>query len=274
MYEQPFSLRRLISPLVFTIVIGILAAGRADEIREAPQLAECFERHGFTGTFVLLDPATGKLTAFNLKRSQQRFVPASTFKIPNTLIGLDSGAVANVDELLPYGGKPQPFKHWEKDMNLREAIRESAVPIYQELARRIGLPTMRRKVHEFGFGNAETGEVVDRFWLDGPLAISAVEQTQFLARMLGGKLPVKPDAVTALKEITQQARTETYSLHAKTGWAMNQSPQIGWWVGWLEKRGQSFPFALNVDMKSDADGPKRAHLGKECLRKLLGVPEE
>src|SRR5690606_10185028 len=116
------------------------------------------------------------------------FVPASTFKIPNTLIGLATGAVKSVDEIFPYGGQPQPFKTWEKDMGLREAITLSNVPVYQELARRIGLERMQLNLLNMDFGNNEIGTVVDRFWLDGPLKISAVEQTRFLAKLAQGQL--------------------------------------------------------------------------------------
>jgi beta-lactamase class D len=87
-------------------------------------------------------------------------------------------------------------------MGLREAIKISNVAIYQELARRIGIERMRDGVKRLGYGNMEIGSVVDRFWLEGPLAISAVEQTQFLHRLVEGSLPIDPKALRAVKEIT------------------------------------------------------------------------
>src|SRR5690606_38824824 len=111
------------------------------------------------------------------------------FKIPNTLIGLSVGAVSSVDEVLPYGGKPQPFKAWERDMSLRDAISASNVAIYRELARRIGLERMRDHVARIDYGSAEIGTKVDDFWLSGPLKISAVEQTLFLASLADSALP-------------------------------------------------------------------------------------
>lgn len=111
-----------------------------------------------------------------------RFLPASTFKIPNSLIELSVGAVRSVDEVLPYKGPSQPFvKAWAKDMGRREAISLSNVPIYQELARRIGLDRMRENIVRMDYGNKEVGASVDSFWLSGPLKISAVEQALFLA---------------------------------------------------------------------------------------------
>ena len=220
------------------------------------------------GTFALLDPATDTVIVSNESRAKERFTPASTFKIANSLIGFDTGAVKSVDEVLPYGGKPQRFKAWENDMNLRDAIKASNVPVYQELARRIGLERMRAGVKKLGYGNMEIGDVVDRFWLDGPLAISAVEQTEFLSRLVAGKLPVSPEATRAVKEITLLEKTETYELHSKTGWHSDTRRQIGWWVGWVERDGKVYPFALNIDMAGDEDAAKRIPIGRDCLKAL------
>src|SRR5262245_46624638 len=170
-----FNPKRSILVLLLTVS---LASAEELKVQEAPSLGTIFEEHHVQGTFVLLDAGTGQFTVHNSIRAAKRFIPASTFKIPNTLIGLETGAVKSVDEVLPYGGKPQPFPDWEHDMGLREAIRLSAVPIYQELARRVGLERMNEWVARLNYGNATIGTEVDRFWLSGPLEISAMEQAQ------------------------------------------------------------------------------------------------
>jgi beta-lactamase class D len=171
--------------------------------------------------------------------------------------------------VLPYGGKPQRIKEWEHDMGLRNAIKISNVAIYQELARRIGIDRMRDGVKRLNYGNVEIGNVVDRFWLEGPLAISAVEQVEFVRRLTDGSLPIKPEAVQAVKEITLLEKTPDYELHAKTGWWVGPAPsQIGWWVGWIEREEKVFPFALNLDMTKDEDAPKRISIGRACLKAL------
>ncbi|MGV3531192.1 MAG: penicillin-binding transpeptidase domain-containing protein, partial [Chthoniobacteraceae bacterium] len=115
-------------------------------MKEHPGFAPIFEKAGVTGTFAMLDPVTNVIHVHNLERAQKGYVPASTFKLANSVIGLDCGAIASVDEVLPYGGKPQPIAAWEKDMSLRDAIKVSNVPVYQELARRIGLERMKAGV--------------------------------------------------------------------------------------------------------------------------------
>lgn len=220
------------------------------------------------GTFVMFDPLTEIFHISNSQRARQRFIPASTFKIVNTLIGLETGAVKSVDEVLPYGGKPQRFKQWEHDMSLREGIKLSAVPIYQELARRIGIEQMSASVKVLAYGNAEIGSVIDRFWLDGPLAISAVEQTQFLTKLTEGQLPIRASTAATLNEITMQEQTAEYFVHYKTGWVFDTTPQIGWVVGWVTRPDATYPFALNMDMPNADDASKRWPIAKACLRSL------
>lgn len=238
--------------------------------QESPEAAEVFSAAGMQGTFVLYDVSANRLTGYNQKRAETLFVPASTYKIPNTLIGLATGAVQSVDEVLPYGGKPQPVKAWERDMGLRDAIAVSNVPVYQELARRTGLQRMQAGLAALEYGNQETGTVVDTFWLRGPLAISAVEQARFLARLALKELPLSREIQTQVKDIIRIEHTEQWGLFAKTGTAMCYTPPVGWWVGWVEKSGTVYTFALNMDMLGPDDAARRAEVGRACLR-ALGV---
>lgn len=251
----------------FTLILS------ATTIVEKPELEKIFQGEKVTGTFVLSDPLTRTTYVANSKRAQKRFIPASTFKIANSLIGLEVGAVKNVDEVLPYGGKSQPFPEWEKDMNLRDAIRVSNVPVYQELARRIGLTRMAANLKKLRYGNQKIGSIVDQFWLQGPLEISALEQAEFLARLTQEKLPLKSSTLAAVKAITLLESTPTYKLYGKTGWGTATKPHIGWWVGWIERDNQNYSFALNMDILTKEDLAKRIEIGKECLRRLAKLDQ-
>ncbi len=253
---------RRIVPLLASLLLA--AAAHATEWIEKPELGRQFQAAGLAGTFVLYDAGADRMTVYDRKRAETRFTPASTFKVFNSLAGFDSGAVRDADEVLPYGGKPQWRAEWEHDTNLREAMRISSVPIYQEVARRVGLERMRGYIGAVGYGNGDIGQVVDRFWLDGPLAISPAEQVRFLARLAERRLPFSPRAMALTREIMQIERTPEYALFAKTGWAANTDPDIGWWVGWVERSGKTYAFALNVDLP-EGSGDKRVALGRRCL---------
>lgn len=242
--------------------LPLVAATPEDKLNAA------FAEADAEGTFVVLDPIQDRIFQHNAGRAQQRFVPASSFKIVNTLIGLHTGTVESVDIILPYGGESQPFPEWEKDMSLRDAIKVSNVPVYQELARRTGMKRMKAALTDFDYGNAETGKTVDRFWLDGPLKISAVEQVDFIRRMLNGDLGVSADCLEAIQDITLLEKTPEYELHGKTGWNSNRPPGIGWFVGWVKKGDAIYPFALNMDLAEADRLPIRISLSKKCLQAL------
>ncbi len=240
-------------------------------LEENPEIKTLFEQAATDGTFVLYNTATQKLSGYNTARAEQRFYPASTFKIPNTLIGLAVAAVENVDEVLPYTGGPKPFiKAWARDMGLREAICMSNVPIYQELARRIGLERMRSNVALLKYGNQDIGSKIDTFWLEGPLKISAVEQVRFLAKLAGGQLPYPPAVQASVRNILLLEQGSNWKLFGKTGWARTPEEKVGWWVGWLEQDKVVYAFSLNMHMPDIADAEKRITLGKASLE-ILGL---
>ena len=245
----------------------------AEPWREEPAVAALFRQAGVEGTFVLLDERRGELRGTNRTRAEQRISPASTFKIANALIGLSLGAVRSVDEVIPYNGDANPFvREWLEPMGLRGAMKVSNVPLYQELARRIGLQRMREAIARLGYGNQQIGTNVTTFWLRGPLAISAVEQTRFLSSLAHRTLPFPDQAQRQVAEITRVDSGPGWSLHAKTGWQNAPGAGVGWWVGWVQRGKQITPFALNIAMAGAADAPKREQLGRSSLQALGILP--
>lgn len=254
--------------LLFAVMLlPACVLAQAAEWKESAQLSQLFKREGVNATFIVHDLAADTYTVHDRQRAQTRYVPASTFKIANSLIGLSAGVVDNVDQVLPYGGGPTRRPEWAQDMSLRDAIRVSNVPVYQGLARRIGIERMRAGLRSFEYGNMDPGAVVDTFWLDGPLAISALEQTVFLDKLVQDKLPVPKAAMAAVRAILRQEGSA--ELYAKTGWgAPPGGGDIGWWVGWVKKDGKLYTFALNLDITDNETGAKRVPLGKASLQAL------
>lgn len=248
----------------FILIIFTTTTLFANELNQ--KIEEIFSKADTNATFVLYDMQKQKLIIHNQARAQKRYTPASTFKIANSLIGLETKAVKNIDEQIPYLGPENPFiASWKEDMGLRKAIAISNVPIYQELARRIGLKRMKHYLKIFEYGNADTGAIIDRFWLDGPIQISALEQVEFLKKLVKEELPISKEAQRDVKQILLFESADDYKLYAKTGWQNAPDSGIGWFVGWIENAEGSYIFALNIDMKGANDAPKRISLTKDCL---------
>ena len=259
-----------IKKIVLFALLFVVQQAFATPWQDNQKIQQLFKQAGVTGTFVVYDVSKDQLTGFNHKRAQTRFIPASTFKIPNSLIGLETGAISSVDEILPYGGGPQYMKSWERDMSLRDAIKVSNLSIYKELARRITLKRMQSNVKTLNYGNAKISNNIERFWLDGSLKISAIEQTAFLAKLANGTLPISAKTQTAVREISLLEQGKNWQLYGKTGWSNSTKPGTGWWVGWVKKDNKIYSFALNMNMSQIQDAEKRISLGKDSL-KVLGI---
>lgn len=251
--------------IIATLILIISSHVSATEWQHSPEIEQLFIEAEVRGTFVLYDVAEDTFIGFDRARAETRFIPASTFKVPHTLIALAESAVGNVDQVLPYGGQAQPIALWERDMSLRDALPISNVPVYQGLARQITLERMASHLALMDYGNQQTGNTVDTFWLDGPLSISAVEQAVFLARLAQNTLPYTACIQDQVREITRLESGEGWALHGKTGWTDAPDPEIGWWVGWVEKQGRVYSFALNMDILDASDLEKRMELGRKSL---------
>lgn len=203
-------------------------ASVSSDIEVRDDLLEAFDEAGVTGTFVVYDPDADSSIVVGAERAGERVVPASTFKAPHSLIALEMGVVDSVDEVIPYDGGEARFAVWEQDMSMRDALPVSNVPLYQEVAGRIGLDRMREHVELLEYGNAEIGNVVDEFWLLGPLEISASEQVRFLSRLATGDLPVAEANQEQVREITLVEERDDCRLHGKTGRAFDLDPERGW----------------------------------------------
>ena len=261
-------LHKLTALLLTSLLSTASVLAHAAEWRESARIDALFAEAGVRGTLVVHDVTADVYTVHDRPRAQTRFIPASTFKIPNTLIALDSAVVASVDTVLPYGGGRTARPEWAHDMSLREAIQMSNVPLYQGVVRRIGLERMAENVRKLGYGNADIGAQVDNFWLKGPLAISAVEQADFLQRLAEDRLPFSKAAMAAVRDITRQSCSA--DLHAKTGSGSGPDKDVGlgWWVGWVVKEGHLHTFALNIDAPDAATNAKRVPLGNAALQAL------
>lgn len=217
-----------------------------------PALGEAIAASGYAGTFVLLDPSTHALivaepapAAGAASIAETRFVPASTFKIPSSIIALETGVAAGPEFALAWDGVARDVEAWNRDHDLRSAYASSVLWFYQELARRIGAERMQTWVDRLDYGNRElAGAPIDAFWLAGPLAISPREQVEFLQRLHAGELAIgeRTRAIMLDDIMIHERREDGTIVRAKTGWADGEANNIGWFVGSVERPGRGLVY--------------------------------
>lgn len=208
-------------------------------------------------TFVMYDPEQKMFEIHNLDAAEIRRSPCSTFKIPNSLIGLESGVINNKDHVLKWDGTERWNENWNRDHTLESAFKHSTVWYYQELARQVGKATMQDFVDKMDYGNKDLSSGIDQFWLGNSLQISAMEQIRFLQKLYYNRLPFSPTNMDIVKEIMIYKTGDNYVLRGKTGSGFVEGETSwGWFVGYLEVKDKVYFFASNIEAKDDAWGPK------------------
>ena len=217
-----------------------------------------FDENKVEGCFTMLNNKDGKVTVYNMQFDTMRFIPASTFKIVNSLIGLEIGRITDEKMIIKWDGVKRWNEDWNKDLTMEEAFKVSAVPYYQEVARRIGKDTMQKWLDSLQYGNKKMSAHIDSFWLDNSLKISPDEQLGLVKRLYFDQLPFQKRTQQIVKEVMLQEENTLYSLSYKTGWGFDEkNNNIGWITGWIEENKHPFFFVLlikspdkNIDIKT------------------------
>lgn len=257
--------------LALFAAVFALSSCRESRIHEPKEWAELFKKYGIdSGCFMLRDHAHESLVMYNRGRCLERFTPASTFKIFNSLVALETGVAPDDRLVIPWDGVQRWNPDWNKDMDMREAFRVSNLMYFQEIARRIGRGNMQRYLDTVKYGNMRIGPKVDEFWLNDTLQISADEQVGLMKKLYFDELPFIVRTQSIVKTMMLREDTLNNRLYYKTGTGTSpRGNQLYWVVGFLEHsmrvtedaksmnkagvRNYPYFFALNFEMpKSDS----------------------
>ncbi|MCB2379626.1 class D beta-lactamase [Hymenobacter sp. BT635] len=264
---KPSLFRFCFRVLVLVLLTGFGASAQRITERDYQSY---FAAYGLQGSFLVLEAGANTYTAYNLPRCRQGFLPASTFKIPNTLIGLETGAVKDTTEVFRWDGVSRKFAQWNQDMTLARALRVSCVPCYQQLARRIGATRYQQWLPRLQFGRmAVTAATVDTFWLAGTSRITQFEQIDFLQRLQRGQLPVSARSMALTKALLVLSRGPGWVLRGKSGWTMQSGHDNGWFVGWVEQGSKTYFFALNAEPANGGPATEKFVLGRRAVTEQI-----
>ena len=230
-------------------------------------ISNLFEQAKTNGVITIYDGNSYASYGNNVSRANTYYVPASTFKMLNALIGIENG-LTTPDEVYEWRGEKRLFPAWEKDMTLTQAMTASAIPVYQELARRIGLNRMQNEVKRIGFGNSNIGNKVDDFWLVGPLKITPQQEAEFAYELANNRLPVSSASQEKVQTMMFNEEVNGNKVYAKSGWGWDVEPQVGWLTGWVVKpNGKIVAFSLNMEMRKEI-AAKRKEIAYQSLKQL------
>jgi beta-lactamase class D len=259
-------MRQIVS--VFTLLLVITSCGLPKfQVEEAVSLALINEESpNYDFAVVIYDMQAKEYFYYNDSLAHVSFSPASTFKIPNSLIGLETGILKDSTTRL--------LQDSMSNLTLKYAFQHSIVPYYQELARRIGEKNMQSFVNRFHYGNEKASPELTTFWLNGDLRISAMQQIEFLYKIEKQQLGLRPESYQTLMDIFELRYDHPFRLYGKTGWGVQDGQDIGWFVGFANWGKSRYLFATIMTSPEAYYGTfdfgnKRIELTKAAFQSLL-----
>ena len=238
--------------LLASFLISILFACSPNKVKQDSSLEKYFTENKVKGCFAVMDNGTGRFTIYNLARYRDSsYLPASTFKIVNSLIGLQTGVITN-DSMIIKWDSIKRRDAWDKDLSMYQAFRVSSVPYYQEVARRIGKDTMQHWLDSISYGSKKITTRIDSFWLDNSLKITPDEQLGLVKQLYFNQLPFFKTYQEVVRTAMKFEDNSNYSLSYKTGWGQDNGNQIGWMVGWVIENQHPYFFVLNIESTDPA----------------------
>lgn len=254
----------------FVIYYGIYS--KPNEINK-PEYQKILDSANVKGSILVFDPQLNNYYSNDFQWSRKGFLPASTFKIPNSIIALETGVAENDNTLFKWNGEKRRLPAWEKDLILKDAFRVSCVPCYQEIARKIGITRMKEFLKKFNYGKMDVNENnIDLFWLEGESRITQFQQIDFLHSFFFRKLPITSRTYEIMKRILLIEQNSEFSFSGKTGWSIRNGNNNGWFVGYIETAGKIYFVATNIVPKQDFDMDLfpiiRTNISLEAFKKL------
>ncbi|HOZ70691.1 MAG TPA: penicillin-binding transpeptidase domain-containing protein [Chitinophagaceae bacterium] len=260
-----------------SLLLGLYACS-PNNVKQDDSLGKYFTENKVDGCFAIMDNASGKFTVFNLGRYRDSsYLPASTFKIVNSLIGLQTGKIVNDSMIIKWDSVKRWKEDWNKDLTMYEAFRVSSVPYYQEVARRIGRDTMQLWLDSIKYGaQYDTQKVVirgavDSFWLNNTLKVTPDQQLGLVKKLYFDQLPFFKSYQEMVKRAMLFENNTNYRLGYKTGLGYLENGNIlGWVVGWVEENGHPYFFVLNAESPNrDIEMTKiRLKIVKDILKEM------
>jgi beta-lactamase class D len=235
--------------LIPALLVFLFAACSTNNVKEDESLKTFFDSAGVTGCFGLFNNGENNFIIYNLPRYRDSaFTPASTFKIVNSLIGIQTGIIRDENMVIPWDGIKRWNDDWNRDLTMKEAFAVSAVPYFQEVARRIGRDTMQRWIDSLGYGNRNISGPIDSFWLNNTLKIKPDEELGLVKKLYFDQLPFFKRTQDIVQSVMLREQNSNYKLYYKTGWGFpGPGRELGWVVGWIEENRHPYFFVLNIE---------------------------
>lgn len=248
--------------------------GLNDTVVVHQEFKKYFDSCSVTGSIAIYDNVKQKWILSDTIDTNVQTLPASTFKIINLLIALETKTISDENEIMKwvkttdtikYGYRPEIYH----DMSIKEAFEVSAGWVFVELAKKIGKENYKKYLTLANYGNINLSQKDADFWNFGAFGISPINQVEFLKKLYSGKLPFSKRNIEIVKQVMLSEQNEQYSIHSKTGWTRENGFNIGWWVGYIKNKKGTYFFATRLLQNRNNNRANFGNCRKEITKSIF-----
>jgi len=223
--------------LLFIVTILAFSSCKETRIHDHTDWGKFYEAHGIKNACIMIrDNNHESVDYYNKERCMERFMPASTFKIMGSLVGLETAIAPDEQYVIPWDSVVRGRDTCNRNMSMREAFRVSCYGYFKAIADKAGRKTLQEYLDTVKYGNMELGKEFDAAWVtDGVLKISADEQVGFVKRLYFNELPFSERTQRIVRSMMLWEETPEYRLSYKTGTGEIGDKYIYWVVGFVER---------------------------------------
>lgn len=279
-YQKESKILKLKSTAVFTILgglvasqipfISVMATNQEDyDFKNEKSLYIDLSEHftGYEGSFVLYDSQADQYQIYNEDKSTLRVSPNSTYKIYSALVGLETNVISDHHSTIQWDGTMYPFDTWNSNQNLTTAMQNSVTWYFQEIDKRNRADIILSYLKQLKYGNSDMSGGLDQYWLESSLKISPVEQVQLLKKLYTNQFGFKEKNIQTVKDEIKLEQKLDKSLFGKTGTGSVNGNEInGWFIGYVEQKGNTYFFATNIQNEKNASGQRAAEITLSILK--------
>lgn len=245
-----------------------------DTIEIRPDFKKYFDNCNAEGAIAIYDNNNHKWILSDTANTKKETLPASTFKIINLLIALETKTISSENDIVKWPGSIDTLKYDNRpdiyhDITVKEAFEVSAGWAFIELAKKIGKKNYKKYLNLCHYGNQNLSQKEADFWNFGAFGISPINQVEFLKNMYDEKLPFSKRNIEIVKRVMITEQNKEYTIHSKTGWTRANEMNTGWWTGYIENKNGVYFFATRLLQERKANRSDFGSCRKEITKSVF-----
>jgi beta-lactamase class D len=214
-------------------------------------LKKYFDNCNVVGSIAIYDNNNHTWILSDTIYTRKETLPASTFKIINLLIALETKTISSENEIVKWPGSTDTIKYDFRpsiyhDITVKEAFEVSAGWAFIELAKKIGKANYKKYLTLCNYGNLDLSQTDADFWNFGAFGISPINQVEFLKRLYEENLPFSKRNIEIVKKVMTTEQNDAYTIYSKTGWTRENGINTGWWTGYIVNKSGTYFFATRL----------------------------